>query len=89
MPRFEKLSEAIDSDREDNVIREIYANMPKRNFSSDLLQLGPEHVLVVKLENICWSDWGNRDRVLHSLQHIKSQNRFSALQMQSAAEPIN
>ena len=71
MPSFEKSGGAIGSDREGEVIRSIYANMPTRNFSSDLLQRGPEHMAVVKLENVDWSDWGNRERILASLRDIQ------------------
>lgn len=74
MSSFDLLADAIGSDREAEVIRSIYEKMPKRNFSSDLLQHGAEFVDVAKLEGITWSDWGNRDRVLDSLQRIKSQN---------------
>ncbi len=71
MPGFERLGEAIGSNHEDEVIRSIYSNMPMKNFSSDLLQPGVEHLAVVKLQDVDWSDWGNRERILASLQDIK------------------
>ncbi len=73
MPGFERLGEAIGSIHEDEVIRSIYSNMPIKNFSSDLLRPGVEHLAVVKIENVDWSDWGNRERILASLQGIKRE----------------
>jgi hypothetical protein len=81
MPFFERLCDAIGSDSEREVIRSINKNMPILNFSSDLLQRAADHVAVVKLEDIFWSDWGSPERIVHSLDRIHSQSALASMQL--------
>ena len=70
MPLFERLKTTIDSVEELSVLDEIYETMPRRNFSSDLLQRVPERLAVVEMKDVLWSDWGNGDRIVSGLEKI-------------------
>jgi mannose-1-phosphate guanylyltransferase len=68
MRLFEHYSESIGSEREAQVLKDIYEVMPKRNFSSHLLQQCPRHILVMELRDVLWSDWGNPERIAATLR---------------------
>jgi mannose-1-phosphate guanylyltransferase len=78
MPYFEVLSSAIGSGMESEVLDSIYAGMPVRNFSTEILHRAPENVAVVKLENVIWSDWGSPDRIIRSLRGIHREPALRA-----------
>ncbi len=77
MPLFERITNAIGTPCEKEVIRSVYENMPSRNFSAQLLQAAPKHVAVIKLADVLWSDWGCRDRIIRSLGIIHRQPTFA------------
>ncbi len=77
MPLFDHLHDAIGTGLESKVLNEIYACMPALNFSSELLQRAPEHVGVVKLDGVLWSDWGRPERIVSSLRKIDRMPAFS------------
>ena len=68
MPLFERLNKRVDTVHEFNVLDEIYAHMPRRNFSSDLLQRAPERLAVMEMKDVLWSDWGNPERIASGLE---------------------
>lgn len=70
MPLFERLKEAIDTAEELKVLDEIYTTMPRRNFSSHLLQCAPERLAVMEMTEVLWSDWGKPERILSDLAKI-------------------
>ncbi len=70
MSLFERLKEAIDTAEELRVLDAIYEIMPRRNFSSHLLQCAPERLAVMEMTDVLWSDWGNPDRILSGLEKI-------------------
>jgi mannose-1-phosphate guanylyltransferase len=70
MPLFERLKKTIDTPEELNVLDEIYETMPRRNFSSDMLQRVPERLAVMEMKDVLWSDWGNPERILSGLEEI-------------------
>ena len=73
MTLFDRLKRAIETEDELKVLEKIYAAMAPQNFSSDLLQRVPDQFAVMEMSDIIWSDWGNPERVLHSLQRIEKQ----------------
>ncbi len=77
MALFERLSDAVGSDREGEVLDSIYASMPTCNFSSDLLQRAPEHIAVATMDDVLWSDWGSPERIVWTLATINGQPAFS------------
>lgn len=76
MPLFDKLSRAIGTSREGQVLESIYEYMPKRNFSFDLLQKIPHRTAVIEVTGVLWSDWGHPQRVVSTLRQIGAHPRF-------------
>lgn len=76
LAKFERWADEIDGPRETKVLEEIYADMPKENFSSDLLQRKPDAVAVMELRHVLWSDWGRPERIAETLQRINRQPTF-------------
>lgn len=70
MERFERLKEAIDTVDELKVLNEIYEDMPRRNFSSHLLQCAPKELAVMEMAGVLWSDWGSPERIVSGLEKI-------------------
>ena len=77
MERFERLEEHIGSSEEGRVLESIYEGMPKKNFSSDLLQQIPDQVGVVELRGVLWSDWGCPERIVETLRVLGKAPAFS------------
>src|SRR5262245_27848836 len=70
---FEQLSKAIDTAEELWVLDAIYETMPRRNFSTDLLQCIPERFAVMEMMDVHWSDWGSPERILSGLEKFGKQ----------------
>lgn len=76
MQRFDQLKHAIDTAKEVEVLDAIYAAMPRRNFSSDVLQRAPERLAVMEMRDISWSDWGNVERIRGGIEKIGKRPVF-------------
>lgn len=76
--RFESFVEAIGTPHEESVLFSIYADMPARNFSSDLLQRARSEVAVMELEDVLWSDWGRAERISETLARVGKQPAWEA-----------
>ncbi len=87
MPLFERLCVAIGGPEEGKVLDAIYRVMPERNFSSGLLQRIPEHVAMIQLNGVLWSDWGKPERIVETLRKIGKQPAFP-LSLLSTLLPI-
>ena len=70
MSRFEWLRETVDTNEEQRVLEAIYEAMPRRNFSSHVLQCAPDRLAVMEMKDVLWSDWGNPDRIVSGLDRI-------------------
>ncbi|HXV61587.1 MAG TPA: sugar phosphate nucleotidyltransferase [Vicinamibacteria bacterium] len=70
MFRFESLVEAVGTPLESRVLTSIYRDMPKKNFSRDLLERARQEISVIELEDVQWSDWGRAERIEHSLLRL-------------------
>ncbi len=97
MDRFARLKEAIGTSREGHILQSIYQDMPHYNFSSDFLQRISDHVGVMELEGVVWSDWGRPERIVETLRvlgkkpvfptdhmNIRPGSGFSRLQIEVA-----
>ena len=73
---FERLEQAIGSPEEGHVLDAIYQDMPRKNFSSDLLQRVPDCVAVMELTGVLWSDWGKPERIAETLRRIARTPAF-------------
>jgi mannose-1-phosphate guanylyltransferase len=76
MNYFEMLFEVIGTPHEGRVLKAIYRDMPRYNFSSILLQREIERIGVMELQEVVWSDWGRPERIIETLQSIGSVPRF-------------
>jgi len=70
MSLFERLKKAIATAEELRVLDAIYDAIPRRNFSSHLLQHMPERLAVLEMRDVLWSDWGNPERILSGLENF-------------------
>jgi len=61
--RFDRLVEAIDTPRENDVLRAIYDDMPEASFSRAVLEATTDRLLLARLDGIEWSDWGRAERI--------------------------
>lgn len=77
MSRFERFKETIDTEEELSVLDAIYDAMPRRNFSSHLLQCAPELLAVTEMRDVLWSDWGNPKRITDILDKVGKQWAFT------------
>ncbi len=68
MSLFERLKKTIATAEELRVLDAIYDAMPRRNFSSHLLQCASDRLAVMEMRDVLWSDWGNPERILSSLE---------------------
>jgi len=78
MRLFETFQPAIGSPRECQVLKGLYASMPVRNFSSDLLEQAPHKVAALEVSGVRWSDWGRTERITESLRQIGKASAFPA-----------
>ncbi len=77
MSLFEQMKKAIDTADELRVLDAIYEVMPRRNFSSHLLQCAPERLAVMEMKDVLWSDWGNPARIADTLDKIGKPMAFA------------
>jgi mannose-1-phosphate guanylyltransferase len=73
---FERFQDAIGSAREEGVLQEIYEDMPAHNFSSQLLARVTDHVAVIELRDVQWSDWGRPERIVSVLGSLGKTPAF-------------
>ncbi len=76
MRQFELFEQSIGSEREEAVLETLYRVMSARNFSKDILEQVPDHLLVMEMEGIAWNDWGRAERITESLRHIGKTPAF-------------
>lgn len=77
MALFDRLRRAIDTTDEPKVLSAIYDTMPRRSFSSHLLQRRPDRLGVMEMREVLWSDWGNPARITETLDRIGKQPAFA------------
>ena len=76
MERFERLGKAIGSTHEGRMLRQLYQKMPILDVSSELLQRVPEHLGMIELEDVLWSDWEGSDRIRDTLNVLGKEPAF-------------
>ena len=79
LKRFERLYQVIGTSREAAVLEDIYETMPAGNFSSDLLTPAAEHIGVIPMKNVLWSDWGREERIIETLRLIGKRPNFTMM----------
>ena len=76
MQRFEQLGQAIGGPEETRLLNAMYHDLPMHNLSSDLLQRVPDHLAVIELAGVLWSDWGKPERIAETLRRINRRPAF-------------
>ena len=77
MELFEQLGQHIGTPKEGQALESIYRMVPKKNFSSHLLQQIPDQMGVVELQGVLWSDWGRPERISQTLGELGKVPAFS------------
>ena len=67
----------IGSQWEQSMLEHMYLDMPMCNFSQGLLEKIPEHLTVLEMSNVLWSNWGQPGRISEALQAIGKKANFS------------
>ncbi len=90
MSLFERLCSAWGTPDEADVLEDLYREMPRHNFSSQLLQRVPERVAVIELTGVLWSDWGKPERIAESIRRIGRRPAFplDCLERPFAPNPV-
>jgi mannose-1-phosphate guanylyltransferase len=76
---FERLYDVIGTSHEEAVLESIYEIMPKRNFSKDLLTPAAKQIGVIPMNDVLWSDWGRKERIVETLSLIGKQPNFPVM----------
>jgi len=76
VPFPEAVKEVIGTTAESTALQWMYQTMPVSNFSHDLLQQVPDHIVVMPLEGIVWNDWGTPRRITQTLQRMGKTPAF-------------
>ena len=77
MTEFGNLTHYLGSERESQMLDSIYERMPDVNFSSHLVEKVPAASVVVELNDVVWSDWGNEERITETLERIGKAPLFA------------
>ncbi|HSF08562.1 MAG TPA: sugar phosphate nucleotidyltransferase [Nitrospirales bacterium] len=89
MERFEQLGATIGTVHENETLHEIYRDMPILDFSRTLLQRIPEHLGVMEFEEVLWSDWGQPERIAHTLKTLGKKPAFPSEILQRSLAPTD
>lgn len=85
MSLFDRLRHVIGTSEEAQVLEAIYRTMPAKNISYDLLQCATEHLAVIEVSGMLWSDWGRPERVTEALRKIGRLPAFP----EACVEPLD
>jgi mannose-1-phosphate guanylyltransferase len=65
---FQSLSDRIGTKYEEHAVDAVYRNIDATNFSHQVLEVCTEDLMVLKVRNVDWSDLGEPQRVLSTLE---------------------
>jgi mannose-1-phosphate guanylyltransferase len=67
---FEPIRKEICTSREKIAIEKSFKFIPALNFSRFVLEMIPEHLCVMEVSDIYWSDWGDENRIRNDLEKL-------------------
>lgn len=73
---FSASAQVFGKPQEAAVIRSIYSWIDETNFSSEVLERSAEKLLVMRVGQVGWSDWGEPHRVLGTLTNLGIQTEW-------------
>jgi mannose-1-phosphate guanylyltransferase len=88
MRHFTRFKNAAASHRS-AILDAIYAVMPSRNFSRDLLTPAASRIGVMLMERVLWSDWGCEERIIDTLNLIGKQPNFPMTALSVRAQNLS
>lgn len=76
---FKRIQKAIGTPREQQVLKEVYDQMGRVNFSKDFLEIlpgeSPSSLAVLPVRGVHWSDWGSEERIIGTIQWMRLKGR--------------
>ena len=88
MERFEWLEKTVNTVQERKTVHQLYQTMPQLNFTSEVLQKIPEHLGIMELEEVLWSDWGRPERIKETLEVLGKEPAFSSEILNNPTLPL-
>ncbi len=67
---FDYIRENICTPHESIAIERAFNYVPSLNFSRFVLETIPEHLCVMEVSDVYWSDWGEEDRIRNDLEKL-------------------
>jgi mannose-1-phosphate guanylyltransferase len=60
---FRPLAESLGFPQEKEIARQVYASLPRMNFSTAILEREVHDLVVLPAKGVYWSDWGRGERI--------------------------
>ncbi|MGQ0543617.1 MAG: sugar phosphate nucleotidyltransferase [Blastocatellia bacterium] len=73
---FEVTKDSFGTAAESAAIRSIYSWIEETNFSSEVLEKATRHLMVMRVGEVGWCDWGEPHRVLGTLANLGIQTEW-------------
>ena len=67
---FEPIRETLGSSMEDEIIGNTFKHIPAINFSHFVLENISDHLHVMEISNVYWSDWGEEERIKNDIKKL-------------------
>jgi len=67
---FAASTKLLGTNQESAVIRSIYSWIEETNFSSEVLEKCSDELLVMRVGEVGWCDWGEPERVVGTLMNL-------------------
>ena len=74
---FAAITPIFETGAQNKALAELYSQMKDSNFSHQVLAVGPEDLMVMKVGDVGWSDLGEPNRVLSTLARIGVQSQLA------------
>jgi len=68
---FKPIQSDLGSSSEETTIESTFPNIPAINFSHFVLEKIPEHLHVIEISEVYWSDWGEEGRILNDIKKLE------------------
>ncbi len=65
---FAPIFNSLGTEHEKITIKQIFKLVPDGNFSEDFLEKVCDHLAVLEIPDVYWSDWGEEQRITHDLE---------------------
>jgi mannose-1-phosphate guanylyltransferase len=64
------IADSLGTPAEETALREAYGRIPPTNLSQALLVRRPEALVLLAARGVCWSDWGDPERIVQTLRRF-------------------